>query len=100
MQTEPTYSGALSFARRRYTKNLDEMDVAVVGVPFDLVTTSRPGARLGPRAVCEASAMVAWDRVHEWAYDPFSRISVIDYGDVYINPGEPQTIPAKITEQF
>lgn len=99
-QTEPTYSGALSFARRRYTKNLDDVDVAVVGVPFDLATTSRPGARLGPRAVREASAMVAWDRVHEWEYDPFSRISVVDYGDVYINHGEPQTIPAKITEQF
>ncbi len=99
-QTEPTYSGALSFARRRYSKNLEDVDVAIVGVPFDLATTSRPGARLGPRAVREASAMVAWDRVHEWSYDPFSRLSVIDYGDVYFDHGEPQNIPVQITEQF
>lgn len=97
---EPTYSGALSFARRRYTKELEGVDVAVVGVPFDLATSSRPGARLGPRAVREASSMIAWDRVHEWEYDPFSRLSVIDYGDVYFNHGEPQNVPAEITAQF
>ena len=48
---EPTYSGALSFLRRPYTKDLAGADVAVVGVPFDLATTNRPGARLGPRAI-------------------------------------------------
>ena len=98
--TEPTYSGALSFARRRYTKDLEGVDVAVIGVPFDLATTSRPGARLGPRAVREASTMVAWDRVHEWEYDPFQKLSVIDYGDVYFDQGTPADIPKQISEQF
>ncbi|MEM7081638.1 MAG: agmatinase [Pseudomonadota bacterium] len=97
---EPTYSGALSFARRRYTKTLDGADVAVVGVPFDLATSSRPGARLGPRAIREASSMVAWDRVHEWDYDPFTRLSVIDYGDVYFNHGQPHTVPDAIRAEF
>lgn len=98
--TEPTYSGALSFARRRYSKELDNVDVAVVGIPYDLATTSRPGARLGPRAVREASAMVAWDRVHEWEFDPFDRLSVIDYGDVFFDPGVPQRVPEQIEQQF
>ena len=75
---EPTYSGALSFARRRYSKDLAGVDLAIVGVPFDLATTSRPGARLGPRAIREAATMVAWDRVHGWSYDPFDCLSVID----------------------
>lgn len=39
---EPTFSGAISFMRRRYTKSLDGADVAVVGIPFDLATTGRP----------------------------------------------------------
>lgn len=99
-QTEPTYSGALSFARRRYSKDLVGADVAVVGIPFDLATSSRPGARLGPRAVREASSMVAWDRVHEWEYDPFTKLSVIDFGDVYFDHGVPQNIPDQITRQF
>lgn len=98
--TEPTYSGALSFARRRYAKDLTDVDLAIVGIPFDLATSSRPGARLGPRAIREASSMVAWDRVHEWEYDPFSRLRVIDYGDVLFNHGVPQHVPQEIVDQF
>jgi len=97
---EPTYSGALSFARRRYTKSLDGVDLAVVGVPFDLATTSRPGARLGPRAIREASTMVAWDRVHEWGLDPFEDHSVVDFGDVHFSAGLDASIPSEIEEQF
>ena len=44
---ENTYAGALSFMRRRYTRDLSEADVVVSGVPLDLATTFRPGARLG-----------------------------------------------------
>ena len=32
---EPTYSGALSFLRRRYSRDLDDVDVVVSGIPFD-----------------------------------------------------------------
>ena len=42
---EATFAGALSFMRRRYSKDLTDVDVAVVGFPFDLATTSRSGAR-------------------------------------------------------
>ena len=52
---ENTYAGALSFMRRRYTRDLSEADVVVSGVPLDLATTFRPGARLGPAAIRAAS---------------------------------------------
>ena len=100
IREEPTFSGALSFARRRYTKSLDDCDLAVVGVPYDLATTARPGARFGPRAVREASSMIAWDRVHEWEFDPFESLAVIDYGDVLFDAGNPAEVPAEITQQF
>ena len=58
-RSEPTYSGALSFLRRRYGKDLEGVDLAVVGVPYDLATTNRPGTRLGPRAIRAASASLA-----------------------------------------
>ena len=99
-RVEPTYSGALSFARRRYTKNLENCDLAVVGIPFDLATTARPGARFGPRAIREASAMIAWDRVHGWEFDPFESLQVIDYGDVLFDSGTPNSIPDQIEHQF
>ncbi len=97
---EPTYSGALSFGRRRYTKDLDGVDVAVIGVPFDLGTTSRPGARFGPRGVRQASSMVAWDRVYGFDFDPFENLSVIDYGDVFFDHGTPSEIVTSIEDQF
>src|SRR3546814_4430786 len=38
---EPTFSGVMSFLRRRYSKDVSGADVAVVGVPFDIATTGR-----------------------------------------------------------
>ena len=60
---EPTYGGIVSFMRRRYSRDLSQADVAVLGVPFDWATTNRPGSRFGPRAVREASASLAWEWV-------------------------------------
>lgn len=97
---EPTYSGALSFCRRRYSKDLNGVDVAVIGIPFDMATTSRPGARFGPRAIREASSMIAWDRVHGWNFDPFEYLCVIDYGDILFDPGRPEQITQAIEQQF
>jgi agmatinase len=97
---EPTYSGVTSFMRRRYTKALDGVDVAVTGVPFDLATTSRPGARLGPRAIRAASTMLAWNAAWGWDTDPFDVLNVIDYGDCVFDPGHPQSISATLEAHF
>lgn len=97
---EPTYSGALSFLRRRYSKDLRGADVAVVGVPFDLATTNRPGSRLGPRAMRAASASLAWCRPYAWDFDPLERLDVVDWGDVWFDPGRPQQAPERITEAY
>ncbi len=98
--SEPTYSGALSFLRRRYTKDLAGADVAVVGVPFDLATTNRPGTRLGPRAIRAASASLAWCPPYAWEFDPCERLNVIDWGDVRFDSGRPHRVPDEITEAY
>lgn len=97
---EPTYSGALSFLRRRYTKDLRGADVAVVGVPFDLATTNRPGTRLGPRAIRAASASLAWCAPYAWGFDPCERLSVIDWGDAHFDHGRPERAPDALRETF
>ena len=97
---EPTYSGALSFLRRRYTKDLAGVDVAVVGVPFDLATTNRPGTRLGPRAIRAASASLAWCAPYAWDFDPCERLSVIDWGDAHFDHGRPERVPDTLRETF
>ena len=97
---EPTYSGALSFLRRCYTKDLAGVDVALVGVPFDLATTNRPGTRLGPRAIRAASASLAWCAPYAWDFDPCERLNVIDWGDVYFDAGLPHEAPEMIRTAY
>jgi agmatinase len=97
---EPAYSGALSFLRRRYTKDLDGVDVAVVGVPFDLATTHRPGTRLGPRAIRAASTSLAWCAPYAWDFDPCERLHVIDWGDVAFDHGRPERVPDALRDAF
>ena len=95
-RAEPTHAGALSFARRRYTRDLNGIDVAVTGIPFDLGTTNRPGARFGPRAIRAASTNISWDRLDGWGFDAFDRLSVVDYGDCVFDHGRPEEIHAAI----
>ncbi|MDH5454129.1 MAG: arginase family protein, partial [Paracoccaceae bacterium] len=65
---ENAFGGATSFLRRRYTKDLAGVDLAVTGVPFDQAVTHRPGTRFGPRAVREASALQPFDPPYGWPF--------------------------------
>ncbi|WOJ97336.1 agmatinase [Congregibacter brevis] len=97
---EPSYGGATSFMRRRYTRDLEGIDVAVVGIPYDLATTNRSGTRLGPRAIRNISGNLSWEMaVNGWGYDPFDRISVVDYGDFGFDPGLPAEVPGVLEAQ-
>ena len=96
---EPTYSGALSFMRRKYTKDLRGVDVAVMGVPLDIATTNRPGTRFGPAGIRAASAHLSWGPLWPWGFDPFDRLAVIDYGDCTWDHGSASDIPGAIQSQ-
>ena len=93
---EPTFSGALSFLRRRYTRDLAGVDVAVTGIPLDTATTSRPGARYGPRGIRLMSSQIAWARPYGCNFDPLEKLAVVDYGDCVWDHGRPAEIPAAI----
>ncbi|MGB0507294.1 MAG: agmatinase [Pikeienuella sp.] len=93
---EQMYSGATSFCRRRYARDLAGVDVAVMGVPFDTSVTNRPGTRFGPRAVRAASTNLAWSRAWPSSFDPFERLNVVDWGDVNIDAGYPLDMPDHI----
>ena len=95
---EPTYAGALSFMRRKYSRDLDGVDLVVSGVPLDTATTNRPGARFGPRAVRAASSVMAWTRPYGMEFDPFDKLAVVDYGDCLFDFGRPEQVPEQITK--
>lgn len=88
---EPTFGGVLSFMRRRYTRDLAGVDVAVMGIPLDLATTFRSGARLGPAAIRAATVQLN-ERLFPWGFGPCEHLAVVDYGDCPIDNHRPQTI--------
>lgn len=93
---EPTYSGALSFMRRKYTRDLTGVDVAVTGIPYDLATTNRPGTRFGPQGIRQISSNLSWGPLYPWGFSPFDRLAVIDYGDCVFDHGRPHEAPSAI----
>lgn len=83
--TVPRYAGLTTFARLPRLEDVDDYDVAVVGVPWDSGVTYRPGARFGPSAIRQASRLL---RPYNPALDaqPFRDAQVVDAGDVAANP--------------
>ena len=82
----PRFTGPSTFARLPYVRTLDDVDVAIVGVPFDTGVTYRVGGRFGPNAIRAASVML---RGYNANLDvaPFEILSCVDYGDIAIVPG-------------
>lgn len=89
---EASYAGALSFLRRRYTKDLSGAEVVITGVPFDLSVSNRPGTRFGSEAIRKASAQHAWGPIWPWKFDPFDTLAAIDFGDCVFDHGAPADI--------
>ncbi|MDZ5696912.1 agmatinase [Chelativorans sp. M5D2P16] len=90
---DPTYAGALSFMRRRFTKEADGADAVVWGLPFDAAVSNRPGARFGPQAIRRASAIFDNDPQYPFGLDLFAALAVVDYGDCLFDYGYPQEVP-------
>ena len=63
------------------------VDVAVVGAPFDETTVHRPGTRFGPRGI-RVAGYAGGDPHLDLGVDPFTELSVVDYGDVEVTPAD------------
>ena len=97
--SDPTYAGALSFMRRKYTKDVRGADAVVWGIPFDAAVSNRPGARFGPQAIRRASAIFDNDPQYPFSRDLFEAMSVVDYGDCLLDYGNHQKTPATIERE-
>lgn len=81
------YGGIPSFNLYPVTRELENVDIAIMGVPFDSGVTNRPGARLGPRAIRGMSQLTSCFS-YPWSYKISDTANIIDYGDVgyYVGP--------------
>lgn len=94
---EAAFGGATSFLKRRYTKDLSGAQIAVTGVPFDMAVSNRPGTRLGPRGIREASAYQPYDEPYGWPFKALSELAIVDYGDVAFDYANIPSFPAALT---
>ncbi len=82
----PRFSGIRTFMRLPYVTDLEGVDFAVVGVPFDTGGTFRVGARFGPEGIRNQSMLLR-------TYNPALKVPIfdicsgVDYGDLSVTPG-------------
>ena len=79
------FTGISTFMRLPHIPQPEELEIALIGVPFDGGTTYRPGPRFGPRHVRAQSAIIRpWNPALH--LNPFTKHRVADFGDLPVNP--------------
>jgi agmatinase len=79
--TQP-YAGMPTLLDAPHRESLEGLDIALIGVPFDLGVTNRPGARFGPRSVRAMERTPTFH--HESHVLPFTAAEIADVGDVML----------------
>lgn len=80
-KTAPRYTEIPTFMRTPHESRLDDLDIAIVGVPFDGGVTNRPGARHGPREIRNMSSLTRSIH-HVTRVNPYELCRIADVGDV------------------
>jgi agmatinase len=93
----PRFAGIRTFMRAPHTTELAGVDAAVYGIPFDTATSFRTGPRFGPEAIRSASALL---RPYNPALgvDVVGALSIVDYGDVPVSPGDTERTYGQVEE--
>ena len=78
----------------------DDVDAVVMGIPYDLGTSGRAGARDGPTAIRRASANLRWEANRfPWDFKLADRLRAIDYGDLKFMYGDSADMLAQVEER-
>jgi len=81
----PRFAQLSTFMRLPYTTEIDGLDVAIVGIPFDGGVSFRSGARFGPKEIRSNSLLIRpYNPVLRTL--PWERLRIADTGDVDVNP--------------
>lgn len=79
---EPRYCGIPTFMRTPFESHLENLDIALVGVPYDGAVEARSGARQGPRQIRDMSSMMRAIH-HVTRINPYELCRIGDVGDVH-----------------
>ncbi|MHA1569694.1 MAG: agmatinase [Alphaproteobacteria bacterium] len=99
MAAMPRFAGDATFMRLPRVEDPADVDIALVGVPWDGGTTNRAGARHGPREIRSMSSFMR--KVHHASLiAPFDLCRVADLGDVSVNPIDPMDTMGRVEKFF
>ncbi len=84
-QKVPRFIGIKTFMRLPYLKTLEDIDYAIIGMPYDTSANYRPGARFGPASIREISALLRPYNV-SLGVNIMEELSGVDFGDVNCIP--------------
>jgi agmatinase len=83
--------------RAPHVTDLEGVDAAVYGIPFDTATSYRTGPRFGPEAIRSASALIRpYHPVLE--VNVVDALSIVDYGDLPVSPGDTERTYGQVEE--
>jgi agmatinase len=100
-QRGPYFGSPYTFMRCPASRDLSKADVAVIGLPLDIGTTHRPGARYGPRAIRDISTQLFPHGLDQASLmPPFNQLRVVDYGDIDTYPGYIEQCLKKFEEEL
>ncbi len=94
----PRFSQIRTYSRLPHTQNMEEVDIAIIGVPFDTGATYRAGARFGPSAIRDQSALIREYNL-VLGVNVYDHCACADFGDFQVVPGYLAASFDKITEQ-
>ena len=99
----PRFAGVPTFMRLPHVApedaRLNDVDIGIIGVPWDSGTTNRPGPRHGPRQLRDASTMIRAEHPVS-GVRPFEAMNIADLGDVGPNPADIIDSMERITAFF
>ena len=83
--TSPRFAQPPTFMRLPHQADLNGVDVAIVGAPYDCGTSYRSGARLGPREIRAQSSLIRPYSIFQ-KVSPFEALTIVDAGDIDVPP--------------
>lgn len=90
-----------SYMGTTLSRNPDDADVFIIGLPYDLATTGRSGTRSGPTAIRQASANLRWEEKRfPWTFSVFDKIRIADYGDLEFPAGSHEAFCRGIDKHY
>ena len=96
----PRYTGIPTFMRPPYREDWTQLDIGLVGVPFDGGVTNRTGARHGPREIRNQSSLIR-KMNQSSGIDPHALCTIADVGDAWVqSPFNLETGLAEIQQFF